>query len=217
MLSDSDIREAMIDYASDPIVRHVGTMMGLPVSDAAPLLRIEPFSDDNLGPASYDVRLGYFYYTPNSSFTDVYLIADKTSAGDYWNGPFDARDMAYDNQSSPDITIPAGETVLAHTEEWFSLSPHIAAQMQSRSSIGRSGLSVCKCSGFVDPGYSGRITMEISNHTRTDIRIPVGIRIAQIVFHRVDKVERPYNGKYGRAPSPSNWGPEDMTPKLYLD
>ena len=71
--------------------------------------------------------------------------------------------------------------------------------MRARSSIGRSCLSVCKCAGVGDVGFISRWTMEITNHSHAMVQLPVGLRVAQILFYEVGETFREYQGKYGRA------------------
>jgi len=103
---------------------------------------------------------------------------------------------------------------LAHTQEIIGGRNNIASKMNARSSLGRLGLSVCKCAGFGDVGFINKWTMEITNHSqRASIILPVGMRIAQISFFRTGKVLSEYKGKYGQG----KWTPEDMIPKLWKE
>ncbi len=166
---------------------------------------IEPFEPRQLGTNSYDVRLGDWYYEPNRNMVTVDIF-DEQSLKQFWGGPIQSKD-GY-------ITIRAGDTILAHTMEVVGARDGITTSMRCRSSIGRSALSVCKCSGLGDVGYIARWTMEITNHSQSNIRIPVGCRIAQIMFYWVGETLTEYHGKYGQQPE---WSPEDMLPRLYRD
>jgi len=86
--------------------------------------------------------------------------------------------------------------------------------MRARSSIGRSCMSVCRCAGVGDVGYIARWTMEITNHSHATIELPVGLRVAQILFYEVGETDKHYSGKYGQS---SEWSPYDMLPRLYND
>src|SRR3989344_6010247 len=129
------------------------------------------------------------------------------------------------------VLIAPGETILAHTIEFIGGKngtkdlPAVTTEMRARSSIGRIGISVCKCAGWGDIGYVNRWTMEIINFSNVIIPLPVGLRIAQIIFHetvRVPEIDK-YNvkGKYQTSSDikslRKNWKPEDMLPKLYKD
>jgi dCTP deaminase len=165
---------------------------------------IEPFDIRQLGTNSYDVRLGEWYFAPNRNIREVDFFTPEGVRA-FWGEPVRARDY---------ILVRAGETILAHTLEVIGGRNGYTAAMRARSSIGRAALSVCKCAGLGDVGYIARWTMEITNHSQSDIRIPVGIRIAQMVFYYVGETLKEYQGKYGQN---REWTPYDMLPKLYAD
>src|SRR5438132_2609936 len=124
----------------------------------------------------------------------------------YWGEPRKARDGK--------IAIRPGTTILAHTQEIIGGHNGYLAKMYSRSTVARSGLSVCKCAGVGDVGYISRWTMEITNHSHAMAILPVGLRVAQLLFYEVGETLRHYQGKYG---SWHDWSPKDMLPKLYRD
>lgn len=165
---------------------------------------IEPFDMRQLGTNSYDCRLGEWYFEPQL-YADLVDFTDEEQARAFWGEPMRARDV---------IRIKPGTTILAHTHEVIGARNGITTQMHARSSIGRSGLSVCKCAGVGDVGYVARWTMEISNHTTCTIAIPVGLRVCQIKFDYVGETLREYAGKYGQG---NDWTPYDMLPRLYAD
>jgi len=164
---------------------------------------IEPFDEVHLGTNSYDVRIGDYYYAGGRFITDVHLLSvDDVML--YWGLPVQATD---------EMPVDPGSTILAHTVERIAVTNGITFKMHSRSTIGRCGLSVCRCSGLGDVGYDGRLTMEVSNHTHARMWIPVNMRVAQITFEDVGETLKQYHGKYGQR----GWQPEDMLPKPYLD
>jgi dCTP deaminase len=164
---------------------------------------ILPFEECQLGTNSYDVRIGKHYYRAASYMADMHLssINDVTC---FWGVPY---------VSSEEIPVESGETILAHTVEHIETLNGFTFQMHARSTIGRCGLSVCKCAGLGDSGYSGRLTMEISNHTKARIWIPLRMRVAQVCFMEIGQTLKSYQGKYGEQ----DYKPEDMLPKPYLD
>ncbi len=166
---------------------------------------IEPFEPRQLGTNSYDVRLGPYYFIPNHNMVTV-NFTEEEDARSFWLGPYFAEDGI--------IRIRPGDTILAHTEEVVGGRNGFTTSMRSRSSIGRSCLSVCKCAGVGDVGYISRWTMEITNHSHAMAIVPVGLRVAQILFYEVGETAREYQGKYG---SWTDWTPKDMLPKLYRD
>ncbi|WAE39425.1 MAG: dCTP deaminase, dUMP-forming [Methanophagales virus GBV301] len=164
---------------------------------------IEPFRREQLNSNSYDVRLGEYYAVefPYSQVLDPY---DKELVEKHWRI----------KKATDRIVIHSGETILAHTQEIIGGRNNIASKMNARSSLGRLGISVCKCAGFGDVGFINKWTMEITNHLpSTSIVLHVGMRVAQISFFRVGYVLEEYKGKYGQG----EWKPEDMTPKLWED
>lgn len=166
---------------------------------------IEPFERRQLGTNSYDVRLGAWYFLPNHNMVSV-DFTDADQAGLFWGAPQHAREGA--------IAIRPGDTILAHTEEIIGGCNGFTTSMRARSSIGRSCLSVCKCAGVGDVGYISHWTMEITNHSHAQVVLPVGLRVAQILFYEVGATLEEYHGKYGVR---DGWTPQDMLPKLYRD
>jgi dCTP deaminase len=166
---------------------------------------ISPFDQRQLGTNSYDCRLGEWYFQPDAN-VEVVDFTDEAQARAFWGEPR----RAVDNE----ILVRPGTTILAHTIEVVGARNGITTSMHARSSIGRASLSVCKCAGVGDVGYISRWTMEISNHSRSTVLLPVGLRICQIKFEEVGATLREYHGKYGQNRS---WTPLDMLPKLYAD
>jgi len=166
---------------------------------------IAPFERRQLGTNSYDVRLGEWYFLPNHNMVTV-DFTDQEQARLFWGDPQHAHEGA--------ISIRPGDTILAHTEEIIGGQNGFTTSMRARSSIGRSCLSVCKCAGVGDVGYISRWTMEITNHSHAMVTLPVGLRVAQILFYEVGETLGEYKGKYGAR---EGWSPQDMLPKLYRD
>jgi dCTP deaminase len=208
---------------------------------------IDPFDEQRVGPASYDVGLGMNYFREHKKTSlgafgeSVNLWADDAAAR-LWNGPFTAisvkdylrylyafgprPSLEHENISENDhiIVLQPGENILAHTTEFIGGDERIDTSMHARSSLGRSHITVCRCAGLGDPGYCNIWTCEITNNSRTHpVILVVGRRIAQIVFWEITPVERGYGvvGKYQRGVEldeiKRNWKPEDMLPKLAMD
>ena len=86
-----------------------------------------------------------------------------------------------------------GEFVLGRTEEFVELPDDVVARVEGKSSLGRLGLIVHATAGFVDPGFRGTLTLEITNLTRVPIKLWAGKPIAQLSFMALDRpAERPY-------------------------
>lgn len=202
-----------------------------------------PFNKRHVSHASLDVTLGhYFYRMEQSAHHPVYNPFDKSDIGRYFQGPLEAvrhRDWCEQNGIVPLVGIPddhpviplrPGERILAHTHEFFGILPPGACEVKSRSTWGRNGIAVCFDAGWIDPGYINRLTLEIYNLNSHDtVLLPVGERIAQIVFHETGPVEGNYglgrdqnfSGKYqsgdNLADLIKHWSPDLMLPKAYLD
>ena len=110
----------------------------------------------------------------------------KTQTRKFWGEPI---------QSTGVIPVRPGDTILAHTIEIVGGRNGFTTSMRARSSIGRSCMSVCKCAGVGDVGYIARWTMEITNHSHATIELPVGLRVAQILFYEVGETDIRYRGQ----------------------
>lgn len=203
---------------------------------------IEPFNPNNLSNTSYDVRLGKYFFRQNPmKHTQTLNPFWEKSIRSMYAGVEEALPVSgIKSQTNPFynllpsdlvILIAPNETILAHTIEFIGGKngtkdlPAVTTEMRARSSIGRIGIAVCKCAGWGDIGYVNRWTMEITNFSNCVIPLPVGLRIAQIIFHETVPVEvddeYQKKGKYQVESEIkkliAKWKPEDMLPKLYLD
>jgi dCTP deaminase len=89
-----------------------------------------------------------------------------------------------------------GEFVLGQTLEWVELPDDLVARLEGKSSLGRLGLLIHSTAGYVDPGWKGTLTLELSNVANLPIALYYGMRIGQISFFRMSSpVERPYGSK----------------------
>jgi dCTP deaminase len=153
-------------------------------------LEIEPLDDEQIQPASIDLRLdsGTAFYEPQSEP----IRADKHDV------------ELTETNSNGEILFPAHSFCLASTQESIELPDYLAGDLKGRSSIGRMGLHI-HTAGWCDPGWHGDdITLEIVNHTENGIIIPVGTRVCQLVLSYVDgEVEEVYDGKYNGQSGPT--------------
>lgn len=144
-------------------------------------LVIEPIDKEAIQAASIDCRLGRHYL----------VVEDREMSVITLDSPIKYREV-----ESGNIIIPPHSFLLATTEEYIELPPNIAAFAEGRSSIGRIGLFI-QNAGWIDPGFKGRITLELYNANSLPIELQSGRRICQLVFCKMDQnVERPYQGKY---------------------
>lgn len=203
---------------------------------------ISPFNIKNVSNASYDVRLGnYFYRQLVLNHTEIFNPFDQVSLNKMYAKLEEAvyvkelrsKTNTLKNLKNDDrvILIAPNETILSHTIEFIGGRngtdelPAVTSEMRARSSIGRIGIAVCKCAGWGDIGYVNRWTMEITNFSSSVIPLPVGLRIAQIIFHTTEKIKDEdqyfqkgkYQSKFDLDTLMKKWKPSDMLPRLYED
>lgn len=113
-----------------------------------------------------------------------------------------------DEYGTDSWTLTPGEFVLGSTVETVGVPDDLVASVEGRSSWGRKGLTIHSTAGWVDPGFVGDITLEISNEGNEPVTIEAGDRICQIVFHTLhSSARRPYghedrNSKYQEQTGP---------------
>lgn len=140
---------------------------------------ILPFSVGALQPASYDCTLGKEWLVPKTA------------------GPLRLdEEPQYGLLESEQYILPPGGFVLATTAEWFRIPLDVAAQVDGRSSLGRLGITAHVTAGWIDPGFLGRITLEVANHGPWSVVLEAGRRICQVVFLQVQGCKQGYCGKY---------------------
>ncbi|MBU0767112.1 dCTP deaminase [Patescibacteria group bacterium] len=94
------------------------------------------------------------------------------------------------------FVVQPGEFVLGVTQEKITVPDDLVVRVEGRSSLGRLGIIVHSTAGFVDPGFSGTITLEISNLNRLPVALYPGMRVCQIAFEQMTSpAETPYNKK----------------------
>lgn len=144
-------------------------------------LVVEPVDDESIQPASIDCRLGTHYLLVEDTNMDILTLDSE---------------IHYREIEGDSITIPAHSFLLATTKEFVKLPNDLTAFVEGRSSIGRIGLFI-QNAGWVDPGFEGRITLELYNANSLPIKLQAERRICQLVFCKMDQAaEVPYNGKY---------------------
>lgn len=203
-------------------------------------LIFHPFVDKHIAGSSIDVTLGSWYYkTEKSNLGGVYNPFDPKAVDRYFEGPLEAEiHKAWCDKhgrklftgipdNHPIIVLEPGERILAHTHEFIGIKGNATSTMQARSTWGRNGVAVCLDAGWGDPGYVNRWTMEIYNMNQHDaVILPIGERIAQMVFYTTGPVESEYHklsGKYQTSAAGeleqliANWKPEQMLPRAYKD
>lgn len=165
-------------------------------------LKIEPFDQKDLQPVSYDVHLGRagkaFKSVPERAIKHLgmYLDLGTPQSIPEWMHDFEVpdRDEIREGGGGRKImTLDPLEFMLGHIEEEIELGSFIAAEFHGKSTLGRVGLLVHATAGLVDPGWHGRLTIELFNLAPVPIRIWRGMPIGQFVFYRLaESVFRQY-------------------------
>jgi dCTP deaminase len=164
---------------------------------------IEPFAERDVQPSSVDLRVDRFFRTFHNArhpFIDVKRPMD------------DLTELVEVDESEAFILHP-GEFVLGSTREYVRLPDDLVARLEGKSSLGRLGLLIHSTAGYVDPGFEGHLTLELSNVAHLPITIYPGMRIGQISFFRLSSpADRPYGSKGvgskyqgQRGPTPSRY------------
>jgi dCTP deaminase len=149
-------------------------------------VRIDPFDTACLQPSSVDLHLDrefrvfrnnrYPYIDPRQpqpDLTELVAIEDDEA-----------------------FILHPGEFVLGQTLEWVELPEDLVARLEGKSSLGRLGLLIHSTAGYVDPGWKGNLTLELSNVANLPIALYFGMRVGQISFFGMSSaVERPYGSR----------------------
>jgi dCTP deaminase len=146
-------------------------------------LIIDPLDPDCIQPASIDLHLDRVFR--------VFRLSHRAHV-DVREPVEDLTEVVQIEDDIPFFLQP-GEFVLASTLETITLPNDIVGRLDGRGSLGRLGLLVHATAGFVDPGWTGKLTLELSNAAKMPIAIYCGMKIAQISFLRLSTpAERPY-------------------------
>ncbi|QEO14606.1 dCTP deaminase [Agromyces intestinalis] len=146
-------------------------------------IRLEPSDPSMLQPSSVDVRLDrYFRLFDNHKYPFIDPAEDQP-------------ELTHLIEVRPDeaFILHPGEFVLASTFEAVTLPDDVAARLEGKSSLGRLGLLTHSTAGFIDPGFTGHVTLELSNVATLPIKLWPGMKIGQMCFFRLSSpAEKPY-------------------------
>jgi dCTP deaminase len=147
---------------------------------------LDPYDQGMIQPSSVDIRLDrYFRVFENHRYPHI----DPSL-----NQP-DLTRAVEPNGEEPFILHP-GEFVLGSTYERVALPDDVAARLEGKSSLGRLGLLTHSTAGFIDPGFSGHVTLELSNVATLPIKLWPGMKIGQFCFFRLSSpAEQPYGSQ----------------------
>ncbi|MEY3430165.1 MAG: hypothetical protein RLZZ79_162 [Actinomycetota bacterium] len=164
-------------------------------------VKVEPFNPKMIQPSSVDVRLDRFFRVFENH---RYEVIDPS---------IEQSELTREVAVAPDefFILHPGEFVLASTYEVITLPDDIAGRLEGKSSLGRLGLLTHSTAGFIDPGFSGHITLELSNVANLPVKLYPGMKIGQLCLIKLSSpAEHPYGSAvYGsryqgqRGPTPS--------------
>jgi dCTP deaminase len=146
-------------------------------------IKLDPYEPGMIQPSSIDVRLDrYFRLFDNHKYPFIDPAEDQP-------------ELTHLIEVRPDeaFVLHPGEFVLASTYEAVTLPDDVAARLEGKSSLGRLGLLTHSTAGFIDPGFTGHVTLELSNVATLPIKLWPGMKIGQMCFFRLSSpAERPY-------------------------
>jgi dCTP deaminase len=196
------------DWHCPPIVPEPGRLPGVLLSDRdikaeveSGRVRLDPFLPELIQPSSVDVRLDRFFRVfENHRYPHIDPAVEQA----------DLTRMVETDGDDPFVLHP-GEFVLGSTFEIISLPDDLAGRLEGKSSLGRLGLLTHSTAGWIDPGFSGHVTLELSNVATLPIKLWPGMKIGQLCLFRCSSpAEHPYGSSvYGsryqdqRGPTPS--------------
>ena len=164
-------------------------------------VKVEPFSEAMIQPSSVDVRLDRFFRVfENHKYSVIDPSIEQAEL---------TREIAV--EADEFFILHPGEFVLASTYEVITLPDDLAGRLEGKSSLGRLGLLTHSTAGFIDPGFSGHITLELSNVANLPVKLFPGMKIGQLCLIKLSSpAEHPYGSAlYGsryqgqRGPTPS--------------
>lgn len=162
---------------------------------------LDPWDPGMVQPSSVDVRLDKFFLVfENHRYPSIDPSVEQPDLTRLIETPVD----------EPFVLHP-GEFVLGSTFERVTLGSAVAARLEGKSSLGRLGLLTHSTAGFIDPGFSGHVTLELSNMATLPVKLWPGMKIGQLCFFQLSSpAEHPYgSSQYGsryqgqRGPTPS--------------
>ena len=162
---------------------------------------VEPFDEAMIQPSSVDVRLDKFFRVfENHKYSVIDPSIEQAEL---------TREVIADDDEA--FILHPGEFVLASTYEIITLPDDIAGRLEGKSSLGRLGLLTHSTAGFIDPGFSGHITLELSNVANLPVKLYPGMKIGQLCLIKLSSpAEHPYGSaiyasRYQgqRGPTPS--------------
>ena len=172
---------------------------------AAGRIVIEPYSESDVQPSSVDLHGGkYFRVFRNHSMGVI----------DVFESQEELTELVTIEKGSA-LMLHPGEFILGSTLERVALPDDLVARLEGKSSLGRLGLLIHSTAGFVDAGWDGHLTLELSNVANLPITIYPGMAIGQISFLKMTTAaDNPYGSSVVKSKYQGQWGP---TPSRYFE
>ena len=168
-------------------------------------IRIDPYDDALLQPSSVDVRVDDTFRVFHNARYPYIDVKQQQEA---------LTELVEISGDEPFILHP-GEFVLGATLERITLPDDLVARLEGKSSLGRLGLLIHSTAGFIDPGFDGHVTLELSNVANLPITIYRGMKIGQISFMQMTE---PASAPYGSSQLGSKYqGQRGPTPSRYYE
>jgi dCTP deaminase len=169
-------------------------------------IAIDPFEDELVQPSSVDLRVGKFFRIFRNN-THPYIDVRTPMTG--------LTELVEADEDNPFVLHP-GEFVLGATLERVRVGTDLVARLEGKSSLGRLGLLIHSTAGFIDPGFDGNITLELSNVANLPITLYPGMKIGQISFLQMTTAaDAPYGS--GSLSSKYQGQVEPTESKYYLN
>jgi dCTP deaminase len=166
---------------------------------------IEPFDASEVQPSSVDLHVDRFFRTFHNA-RHPYIDVKR---------PMEGLTELVEVAGEEAFILHPGEFVLGSTCEYVRLPDDLVARLEGKSSLGRLGLLIHSTAGYVDPGFEGHLTLELSNVANLPITIYPGMKIGQISFFTLSS---PAESPYGSAGRHSKYqGQRGPTPSRYFE
>ena len=159
---------------------------------------LDPWSAEMVQPSSVDVRLDRFFRVfENHRYPVIDPAADQP----------ELTRLVEPDGDEPFVLHP-GEFVLGATYESVTLPDDVAARLEGKSSLGRLGLLTHSTAGFIDPGFTGHVTLELSNVATLPIILYPGMKIGQLCFFQLSSpADNPYGSQVNKSRYQGQRGP----------
>lgn len=155
-------------------------------------IRLDPWDPEMIQPSSIDIHLDRFFRLFDNH---RYPVIDPAL-------PQEQLTRLVEVPADGEFVLHPGEFVLGSTYEQVTLGDSIASRLEGKSSLGRLGLLTHSTAGFIDPGFSGHVTLELSNTATMPIKLYPGMKVGQLCFFQLSS---PAQNPYGAGASGSRY------------